>query len=730
MGQKETILKTRYLKEKEISDLDMFKRVAKALATDDEEERGFYDVMASYKFLPNTPCLVNAGDPNSSGQLFACFVLPVEDSMEGIFTTLRDTALVHKTGGGTGFNFGKLRPQSSTVKSTGGVASGPISFMTAYDAATETVRQGGVRRGANLGTLPITHPDVLDFISCKNDGTRLNNFNISVSVTEDFINAVKNDLDWQFSFNGENVEHKPIKARKIMNMITEQAWKNGEPGLLFIDTINEKHPLEDIIDATNPCGEQPLLPFEACCLGSINLSKFVKPDKSFDKHQFKETIQIAVQMLNNILDRNIFPLPEIKEKSLQNRKIGVGIMGYADMLIKMGLKYGSDKALQATEEIAILYEQYTENASEALAEKDGCFESWEQSAWYRNNPKKPKKMRNATVTTIAPTGTVSVIAECSSGVEPIYSPVTTINRVDSTFIEIHPLIEEELKTHQLYEKFMSDKSPDLKNYLPELAELVITAHHVTPEQHVKTQALWQKYTHNAISKTINLPNNAKQEDIYNIYMMAYDLGCKGITVYRDGSRESQVLSIQGTESNLKPVKHNELDFIIPTSRNEFGKTIGTTNKYKTACGSLYITINRDKDGNIIETFVNVSKNGICKSNIDGISRMVSVALRSGTAVDEVIDQLKGINCAACSRALAKGERLDGISCPDILAKAIQSEYDSDEIYIKKTKHGKGKKRVIKQPDKITANKCPECNGELKFEGGCSICIQCAWSKCN
>ena len=336
-------------------------------------------------------------------------------------------------------------------------------------------------------------------------------------------------------------------------------------------------------------------------------------------------------------------------------------------------------------------------------------------------------MRNATVTTIAPTGSISIIAQCSSGIEPLFAPVMIIRRLDQTFMEIHPLVEEELKKNNLYEKFIADENPELKNYLPELAELIVTAHEVTPEQHVATQAIWQKHTHNAVSKTINMPNSATKEDILKAYLHAYESGCKGLTVYRDGSRGYQVLETAGKEKENEPTDHN-LDCIKPISRSDFGKTIGTTAKYKTACGTLYITINRDNNGNIIETFVNVSKTGVCKSNIDAVSRMVSVALRSGTMVEEIIDQLKGINCAACSRALAKKEKIDGCSCPDILAKAIQSEYESGEIYIKKNEEIQ---TIKKQIENIEYEICPECNEKtLRYESGCNICGNCGYSKCS
>lgn len=712
-NQRETVLKKRYLRDGETEAKDLFNRVADFLSDNKKEKDDFFHVMNESLFLPNTPCLVNAGVPNSPGQLFACFVLPIEDNMDSIFQTLHYTAIIHKSGGGTGFNFGKLRPKDSKVKSTQGVASGPISFMRVYNAATEEVKQGGVRRGANMGIMPITHPDIIDFIKCKDDNKELNNFNISIALTNEFIKAVQNNDYWYFSFNGRIYNDKPIKARELMNMIAHQAWKNGEPGICFIDRINEKHPLPDIIESTNPCGEQPLLPYESCCLGSINLSNMVE-NGEFNFEKFKNTINIAVLMLNKMIDKNKYPLDKIKEISFKNRKIGLGVMGYADMLIKMKLKYGSEEALKITEQIAKSYQEYAEEASMKLAEKYGCFENWEKSDW---NQKYNKKMRNATVTTIAPTGSISIIAECSSGIEPIFSVVTVINRIGEKFIEVHPLIGKYLKEKGLYEKFINDEERDLHKYLPEIAEYVITAKELDYKQHIKTQAIWQKYTHNAVSKTINMPNEATEEDVYNAYMLAYELGCKGLTIYRDGSRENQVLS-----TKIETTHKNNENKTVPRVRPHM--TQGFTVSNKIGCGKLYVTVNRDEYG-ICEVFTNNGKSGGCASQSEATARMISIALRSGVSISEIIDQLKGIRCAACIRK----NGVEALSCPDAIARTLECVEIKNGNTIKLLNKDEYDIKNDKIKIENTNDTCPECGGKFKQESGCKQCLECGYSKC-
>jgi len=869
MGQKQSVLEKRYFRGDEKSEVHMFHRVAKFLAKNEKERQQFLEVMVNHQFLPNTPCLVNAGVPETVANLMACFVLGIEDSMEGIFNTLRDTALIHKTGGGTGFNFSSLRPMNHRVLSTNGVASGPISFMRAYDAATETVKQGGVRRGANMSCFSIHHPDVMDFITCKDDLNSFNNFNISVLLDDEFMEAVKADKDWEFSFNGEKLGIG-TSARHLMDMIVEQAWKNGEPGIIFIDEVNKNHSLPDLIESTNPCvtgdtlietrdgfkyiidcvdkvveiwngyiwskvvprmtqenqeiwkiefsngcvlkctpyhkfilsggvrvqareleigrmletwysttgvihkgetvtriisnysyedvycfneshnhsavfngvltsncGEQPLLSYEACCLGSINLSKFVFTNSRFDFKGFERVIGIAVKFLNNVIDKNEYPIEQIKEISEQNRKIGLGVMGYADMLIKMGLRYGSEAALDLTEDIAKVFQLYAHKSSKELADIDGCFPSWSTSSYAITDGKlkQPMHQRNATVTTIAPTGTISIIAECSSGIEPIYAPITINRRIDSEFVEIHPLFEEMLKERNLYDKFIQqyDKSqqaikpgdfifqpPKLKFFLPDIADCIVTTHEITPEEHIKTQAVWQKYTDNAVSKTINLSESATKEDVYNAYMLAYELKCKGLTVYRDGSRMSQVISTINTVIENKEL---ERGYVLPSDDSWFGRK----RKLKTGCGNLHVQTWFDPDtGELREVFASKGSEGGCNANLSGLSRVASLSARLGGNMSDIVEQLESaLECA--SYQVRRSERKDvspGKSCPSAIGKAIIDMYNEAQILLG---FSKGVKESYIKNSKHEG--CRQCGGKLKYESGCSICIQCGFSSC-
>ena len=725
MGQKQTVLEKRYFRGDEKTEFDLFRRVSNFLGNTPEQSESFYQEMANHRFMPNTPCLVNAGVDDSSGQLFACFVLPIEDSMDDIFTTLRHTALIHKTGGGTGFNFSKLRPKDAKVRSSNGVASGPITFMQAYDASTETVKQGGVRRGANMACFSIHHPDVQDFILCKDDLSSLQNFNISVALDAQFMSAVRNDDDWQFSFGGHDIG-EPVKARMLMGMIVTQAWKNGEPGILFLDRINELHPLPDLIESTNPCGEQPLLPFEACCLGSINLSAFVDGTTHvFDTAALDRTITVAVDCLNAMLDHNIYPVPEIKVVSEKNRKIGLGVMGYADMLIKMGLKYGTDEALEFTALVAKQIQDSSHAASSLLGQTFGSFPNFERSTFKR-------PMRNATVTTIAPTGTISVISECSSGIEPIFSPVTIIRRVDSVFVEIHPLFESMLKAQGSYDRFLAQfdnsqlkssgkniaSEPRIEDYLPEIADYIINTHDVTPDQHIKTQAVWQMYTDNAVSKTINLPKDATKDDVYDAYMLAYDLGCKGLTVYRDGSRVNQVLSTSNSYSTEFTLRRGD---VAPSN----DKAVGRKRKIRTGCGNLHCQAWFDsKTGALHEVFLNKGSTGGCNSYMSGLSRMISLAARSGCDIYQIVDQLESsLECASyVARRVSHHDTSPGKSCPTAIAKVIIELYNEIQTEM-------GFSRHIELSSEVSSEGCVLCGAPVKHESGCTTCTECGFSSC-
>jgi len=556
------VLERRYLRKDENGRViettaQMFRRIARSLAEVEKQygksdkevakwENEFYRIMTNRLFIPNTPTLINAG--TTYPQLSACFVLPVEDSIEGIFSTLKAAAIIHKTSGGTGFAFSRLRPKGDIVKSTAGVASGPISFATVFDTATEEMKKGGKRRGANMGILRVDHPDIMDFIVAKEREGVLRNFNISVGVTDKFMEAVEKDADFELINPRNDQVVKKLKARAIWNLIIMMAWKNGEPGVVFLDTINKHNPTPQIgeIEATNPCGEQPLLPYESCNLGSIDVSKFVSEEGKMNWDGLRETVGLAVNFLDNVVDANIYVLPEIEKITKGNRKIGLGVMGFADMLIKRGIKYDTEEGLKAGEELMKFINDEGHKMSSELGEEKGNFPNFHGSIW----EKEWKAMRNATTTTVAPTGTISIIAGCSQGIEPLFA-IAYVREVAETLgrslVEVNPLFEsialrEGFYSEDLIREISKRTSiQDVKEIPENIRRLFVTAHDISAEWHVRMQAAFQKYTDNAVSKTINFPNWATPNDVEKAYMLAYKLGCKGITVYRHGSREVQVL---------------------------------------------------------------------------------------------------------------------------------------------------------------------------------------------
>lgn len=565
------VLERRYLrtdkKGKVVESTDqMFKRVAKTVAQVEKQygknnqeiakyEEQFHGVMTRLEFLPNSPTLMNAG--TDFGQLSACFVLPVEDSIEGIFDTLKTAAIIHKTGGGTGFAFSRLRPKGDVVKTTGGVASGPISFARVYDVATEVMKQGGRRRGANMGILRVDHPEIMDFIVAKEKEGILRNFNISVAATDKFMKAVEEDDDFNLTNPRSRETTETLKARAIWNLMIMMAWKNGEPGLIYLDTINKHNPTPHVgtIEATNPCGEQPLLPYESCNLGSIDVSKFVSDNEKIDWNKLGQTVKLAVRFLDNVVDANLYTLREIEETTKGNRKIGLGVMGFADMLIKMGIRYNTEQGLKTAEKLMQFINNEARKTSAELGEEKGSFPNFQGSILERNF----KTMRNATVTTIAPTGTISIIAGCSQGIEPLFA-IVYIREVAETLgrslIEVNPLFErtalkEGFYDEELIRKIAKKTSIQDVEEIPEhVRKLFTVAHDINAEWHVRMQAAFQKHTDNAVSKTINFPNRATPDDIEKAYRLAYKLGCKGITVYRHGSREKQVLRPIESEGTL------------------------------------------------------------------------------------------------------------------------------------------------------------------------------------
>ena len=710
------VLAKRYLKKNERSEPietpeDLFWRVAHAIAQGDARYEGadrveetayrFYRLMGSLDFVPNSPTLMNAG--RRLGQLSACFVLPVEDSIDSIFEAIKHAAMIHKSGGGTGFSFSRIRPENDKVLSTQGVASGPVSFMTVFDVATETIKQGGTRRGANMGILRVDHPDIQRFITCKTDNDRLTNFNISVALTDAFMEAVARDGDYDLinPRTGERVESLP--ARQVFDQIVQSAWKNGEPGVIFLDNINRDNPTPHVgqIESTNPCGEQPLLPYESCNLGSINLAHMVA-DGQIDYDHLAEVIRDAVHFLDNVIEVNKYPLDIIKEMTLGNRKIGLGVMGFADMLVALGVPYNSEQAVALAEEVMSFIQRESKAVSAALGQTRGNFRNYPGSIY--DHPDTPY-MRNATTTTIAPTGTISIIANCSSGIEPIFA-ISFVRKVldGQELLEVHPIFQKVARTQGFYSdalmKQIAEKG-SIRSFIEipeEVRRVFVVAHDVSPEWHIRIQAAFQKHTDNAVSKTINFPFKATLEDVRNAYLQAYKLGCKGLTIYRDGSREVQVLNIQ-----RKP----QYPQVEPRPRPD--KTVGVTERINTGCGKLYVTINTDEYG-FCEVFAQMGKAGGCAySQIEATSRLISLALRSGVKVESIIRQLMGIRCP--SPVWRNGEQV--VSCSDAIAKVLNHQAETS---------------VASVMDEMGA--CPDCGASVEHEGGCIVCRSCGFSRCS
>jgi ribonucleoside-diphosphate reductase alpha chain len=715
------VLKRRYLKKDEQGEPtedapDMFRRVAETIAQVDRDydpdadvgatTRKFYDLMASLAFIPNSPTLMNAG--RELGQLSACFVLPVEDSIDSIFEAIKHTAMIHKSGGGTGFSFSRIRPENDPVLSTKGVASGPISFMNIFDVATETIKQGGTRRGANMGLLRIDHPDIEKFITCKNDTKKLTNFNISVGLTDAFMEAVKEDKTFPLLNPRTGREVKRVKAAELFELIVKSAWATGEPGIIFLDAINRDNSLSHLgeIEATNPCGEQPLFPYESCNLGSLNLGK-VADDGSINYAKLKELVHASVHFLDNVIDANNFPLPIIEERTKANRKIGLGVMGFADLLLKLGIRYNSEEAVQVAEDVMAFINKEGKAASAALAAKRSNFPNYPGSSYDSNGA---GRMRNATVTTIAPTGTISIIAGASSGIEPLFA-VSYIRRVleGTELVEVHPYFEEIARRRGFYSPELmravaqTGSIRDFKEIPKDIRRLFVTAHEVSPIWHAKIQAAFQKHTDNAVSKTVNFPNKATVEDVRQVYLMAYDMGLKGVTIYRDGSRESQVLNIGGKAEG----KPEEMHYIEPRPRPE--ATTGVTRLITTGCGKLYVTVNRDDLG-FCEVFAQMGKHGGCASSQnESTGRLISLALRSGVKIDAIIKQISGIRCL--SPIWQNGRQV--LSCTDAIAQVLAQ--------VAETKVS---------PPEAAIGACPDCGGAVEHESGCLVCRSCGFSKCS
>ena len=724
------VLEKRYLRRDNKGKLietpeEMFRRVANAIAAAEliynpkanvkAVEDEFFKLMYGLEFLPNSPTLMNAG--KKLGQLSACFVLPVDDSMESIFDAVKYTALIHKSGGGTGFSFSRLRPENDVVGSTGGVASGPVSFMRAFDTVTDVTKQGGTRRGANMGILNIDHPDILKFITAKEDMTALTNFNLSVALTAGFMKAVKAGADYELINPHTKEVAGKLNAKEVFDKIVDMAWRTGDPGIVFIDRINEANPTPHLgkIESTNPCGEQPLLPYESCNLASINLSRMMKKKGAayeIDYAKLARTVKTAVRFLDNVIDVNKFPLPQIAEMTKKTRKIGLGIMGFADMLVMFGVPYNSEEALEVAGKLMIFINEKATEASAELGKERGVFPAFSGSVY--DTPEGPR-VRNATRTTIAPTGTLSMIAGCSSGIEPLFALSYTKTVLDGTpFVEVNPYFEEAARKGGFYSEELMKKLAegvhlnDIKGVPDKVKRVFVTAHEITPEWHVKMQAAFQKSTDNAVSKTINFPHEATREDVFKAYMLAYEEGLKGITIYRDRSRDSQVLT-----TGKKQETAEESAGRAPRKRP--AETKGTITKVNTGCGSLYITVAYDDKG-IFEVFSTLGKSGACAiAQLEAICRLITLALRSGIDVAQVVKQLRGIRCPSIS--WEGGTSI--LSCADAIASVLEKHINGDDKP-KLEDYGLAKNM---------AGQCPECSNMLVFSEGCYHCPACGYTKC-
>lgn len=746
------VLETRYVQrdaERNIIETpeELFRRVAGNIAEAERLYGGdeamarelFYELMTDLDFLPNSPTLMNAG--GDLQQLAACFVLPVEDSMEGIFEAVKDAAMIQKSGGGTGFSFSRIRPKNDIVRSTGGVASGPISFMQVFDAATNTVKQGGKRRGANMGILRVDHPDIMEFITCKQDENRLNNFNISVAITERFMQAVERDEDYELINPHTGAVVELLRARKVFDLIVEMAHTNGEPGIIFIDRINRDNPTPALgeIESTNPCGEQPLLPYEACNLGSINLAQAVDEDaQEVDYERLGRVVRGAVHFLDNVIDMNRYPLPKIEEMARGNRKIGLGVMGWADMLVQLGIPYDSEEAIELAEDVMQFIDETSKEMSRELAVMRGVFPNIGASIY-------AEPMRNATTTTIAPTGSISIIGNCSSGIEPLFAISFERHVMDGTLFEVHPYFEEIARergfySQELMERIARESSIQHIREIPEdVRRVFVTAHDIAPEWHIRMQAAFQQYTDNAVSKTVNFAHEATREDVAEVYMLAFKLGCKGVTVYRDGSRTTQVLQSKKDGGKKDAVQKRVEARKVKRARPSI--TFGMTEKANIGCGKLYVTINSDEAG-MCEVFTYTGRGGGCRSQSEATGRLISLCLRSGVPIEEVIHQLKGIRCPAA----IKRKDVENVSCPDAIARAIEnfleithgqpffanfpamplaqaaaSAEEGDEV--------ETDEYAFYAEETNGAAVCPDCGTELEHEGGCVVCRGCGYSKC-
>jgi ribonucleoside-diphosphate reductase alpha chain len=810
-----TVLKRRYLVKDDQGNPveqpeDLFWRVSRTIAEPDAKygaspkavdalAETFYELMATRVWMPNSPTLMNAGRP--LGQLSACFVLPVEDALSngksGIYDTLRNMALVHQSGGGTGFSFSRLRPKNDVVRSTMGVASGPVSFMSLYDASTDVVKQGGTRRGANMGILRVDHPDILEFVTCKDDITKITNFNISVAVTDAFMEAVRAGTDYALLHPRTGREMGRLDAREVFARIVHGAWKTGEPGVFFVDRANAYNPVPRLgsYEATNPCGEQPLLPYDVCNLGSINVGIFVRQG-AVDWDGLRRAVHLCTHFLDNVIDANRYPLPEITALANQIRRIGLGIMGWADLLVRLGVPYDSEEAVELGQRLMQFVDEESKVESERLAAQRGVFPAWAESIWgpdatcardaqgHRVRPM--RKLRNCNLTTVAPTGTISIISGCSSGIEPLFAVAFMRNQagvlmpdVNEDFIAVAK--KEGWYSDELMQKIAAEGHIHFAQVPPRWQRVFVTAHDVTPEWHIRTQGAFQEFTDSAISKTCNFPNSAAEEDVRQIYELAYQLGCKGVTVYRDGSREMQVLStgstakkvqagaggageagdaravadlkatvaeleaeLVRTRKQLHEVESENLQRRQKRSRPELLR--GTTRRVETPLGTMYVTITEDDRGQPFEVFMSLGKaGGALMADVEAIGRLISLALRSGVPIQQVYRQVRYIS----------SDRVQGLgpnkvlSVPDAIGIAIE-RWMQDKAGVQQDllDHPRPSAEVplpvAQRPEagpagelysrasmdaEQLAGACPDCGSQLEYAEGCVKCHVCGYSEC-
>jgi len=755
----------------------LFRRVAKNVALAEANYRAtevevaaveerFYALMTSFKFLPNSPTLGNAGRPLQ--QLAACFVLPVDDSMEGIFDALKNTALIHKSGGGTGFAFSRLRPEGDRVAATGGVASGPVSFMRVFDAATEAIKQGGTRRGANMAILSVYHPDVEKFIDAKADMRSLQNFNCSVAVDAAFMEAV--DKDGTFTLRNPHTGKAAgrRKARKIFERIVENAWKNGDPGLVFLDRINADNPTPQLgeIEATNPCGEQPLLPYESCNLGSLNLAKFVKSAngkngrriggkaaKGVDWDALAETIPDCIRFLDDVIDQNVYPISEIERATKATRKVGLGVMGWADLLQELRIPYDSEKAVALAERMMAFIQGHADQASLRLADERGTFPAWEGSIYASggNGRKKTdvRRFRNATRTTVAPTGTLSIIADASGGIEPVFAlAFMRQHYLDPKSPEKVTQLPEVNGRFQAVAKAEGFYSNDLMKDLAEGASLAgrdeapawvkqvfITSHDIDPEWHVRMQAAFQRHTDNAVSKTINFRASASVEDVERAYLAAYREGCKGITIYRDQSRDQQVLShatARGPEQAEAEAAEQALGVAPHAPHGPYRRRLpderpAITHKFRVGEQEGYITVGLFEDGSPGEVFITISKEGsTIRGLMDSVAVLTSLALQYGVPIEDLGTKFRGVHFEPAG--LTDNPDLpNASSLVDYVFRWLETRFAT------RGQEARNREQLVAAPtvssDVSTGLACPDCGSIIVFAEGCLTCRSCGYTKC-